>query len=172
MTTSVVAEGKIRIKRNRGEPLPEGWALDAGGEPTLDPNRFYGPPRGTILPFGGSAAHKGYALAVVVDILAGALGGSGTSRGTGRTGGNGLFIMAIDITAFTGSDEFDEQVANFVEHLKSSRLMPGFDEILVPGELEDRTRKRREKDGIEVDDETWLQLGEAGRSVGVELALD
>ncbi len=172
MTTSVVAEGKIRVKRNRGEPLPEGWALDADGEPTVDPHRFYGPPRGAILPLGGNAAHKGYALAVVVDILAGALGGGGTSRGTGRIGGNGLFIMAIDIAAFTGNDEFNEQVANFVEHLKSSRLMPGFDEILVPGELEQRTRERREKDGIAVDDETWRQLGVAGQSVGVELTLD
>jgi uncharacterized oxidoreductase len=172
MTTSVVAEGKIRVKRNRGESLPEGWALDADGEPTIDPKTFYGPPRGAILPFGGNAAHKGYALAVVVDILAGALGGGGTSCGSERSGGNGLFIMAIDIEAFTGRDRFDEEVRNFVEHLKSSRLMPGFDEILVPGEVENRTRRQREKDGIEVDDETWRQLGEAGQSVGVPLTLD
>ena len=79
--------------------------------------------------------------------------------------------MAIDIAAFTGRDHFDQEVGNFVEHLKSSRLLPGFDEILVPGELEHRTRRQREKDGIEVDDETWRQLGAAGRSVGVELAL-
>jgi uncharacterized oxidoreductase len=171
MTTSVVAEGKIRVKRNRGETLPEGWALDASGEPTTDPNRFYGPPRGAILPFGGSVGHKGYALAIVVDILAGALGGGGTSRGSDRTGGNGLFIMAIDIAAFTGPDRFDEEVENFVEYLKSSRLMPGFEEILVPGEVEQRARRQREKDGIEVDEETWKQLCAAGRSVGVEADL-
>ena len=173
MTTSVVAEGKIRVKLNRGETLPEGWALDASGQATVDPKCFYGPPMGAILPFGGNAAHKGYALAVVVDILAGALGGGGMSRGTKRTGGNGLFIMAIDVEAFTGHQHFEEEVRSFVEYLKSSRLMPGFNEILMPGEVEHRTRQQRQQDGIELDDETWRQLGEAAQSVDVApLVLD
>ena len=60
MTTSVVAEGKVRVKRNRGEPTPRGWIIDNKGRPTTDPNDLYGPPRGGILPFGGQSGHKGY----------------------------------------------------------------------------------------------------------------
>ena len=66
MTTSVVAEGKIRVKRNLGESLPNGWVVDSEGKPTTNPNVFYGPPQGAILPFGDTYAHKGYALAIAV----------------------------------------------------------------------------------------------------------
>ena len=172
MTTSVVAEGKIRVKRNLGEDIPDGWALDADGLPTNDTSAFYGPPRGAILPFGGTTAHKGYALAVVVDILSGALGGAGCSRDPEAMGGrNGVFIMAIDIAAFTGLDLFEEEVDSFVEFLKSSRLMPGFDQISLPGEIEFNMRCRKQRDGLEVDEETVRQIAEAGTAVGVQVDL-
>lgn len=169
MTTSVVAEGKIRVKRNRGEPLPEGWAIDAEGRPAKVPDDFYGPPRGAILPFGGNSAHKGYALAVVIDILSGALGGGGCSREGAPSGGNGVFLMALQIEAFTGPDRFRKEVDAFIDYLKSSRLMPGFDGILMPGEMEYRLRRKGEAEGVSVDDETWRQIAETGRKVGVEL---
>ncbi|MFT5369968.1 MAG: putative oxidoreductase, partial [Candidatus Latescibacterota bacterium] len=167
LTTSVVAEGKIRVKRNRGEDLPEGWVIDAEGNPTTDPAKFYGPPRGAILPFGGISAHKGYALSIVVDVLSGALGGSGCSREGGASGGNGVFVMVFDIGAFTGRDTFREEMDTFIDFLKSSPLMPGFEEILMPGEMEARMRAQKERDGVFVDDETWRQICEAGTSVGV-----
>ena len=169
LTTSVVAEGKIRVKRNLGEQLPEGWVIDADGNPTTDPAKFYGPPRGTILPFGGISAHKGYALSIVVDVLSGALGGAGCSREGGPSGGNGVFVMVFDIGAFTGRDTFRDEMDTFVSFLKSSPLMAGFDEILMPGEMEARMRAQKEKDGVPVDDETWRQICETGRSVGVAL---
>ncbi len=167
MTTSVVAEGKIRVKRNRGESLPEGWAIDAEGNPAVEPDDFYGPPRGAILPFGGNAAHKGYALAVVIDILSGALGGGGCSRAGAPSGGNGVFLMAIQIEAFTGAERFRQEVDAFVDYLKCSRLLPGFDEVLVPGEVEHRLRGQREAEGVVVDEETWRQIRETGEKVGV-----
>jgi len=169
MTTSVVAESKIRMKRNLGESLPEGWAIDAEGKPASEPDDFYGPPRGSILPFGGNSAHKGYALAVIIDILSGALGGGGCSREGAPSGGNGVFLMAIDIKAFTGSDKFEGDVDDFVDFLKSSRLMPGFNEILMPGDLEHGLRTKREEEGVFVDDETWRQISETGKNVGVDL---
>lgn len=169
MTTSVVAEGKIRVKRNLGEDIPEGWAVDAEGKPATKTDAFYGPPRGAILPFGGISAHKGYALAVVIDILSGALGGAGCSREGAPSGGNGVFVMAIDIKAFTGPDDFQAHVDGLVDYLKSSRLMPGFSEILVPGEVEQRLRRTREAEGVTVDDETWRQIREVGKKVGVEI---
>jgi uncharacterized oxidoreductase len=169
LTTSVVAEGKIRVKRNRGEELPEGWVIDSEGNPTTDPAKFYGPPRGAILPFGGISAHKGYALSIVVDVMSGALGGSGCSRQGGPSGGNGVFIMALDIGAFTGRDTFREEMDTFIDFLKSSPLMPGFEEILMPGEMEARMREQKERDGVFVDDETWRQICEVGTGVGVTL---
>ena len=166
MTTSVVAEGKIRVKRNRGESLPEDWAIDAEGRTVERPEDFYGPPRGAILPFGGNAAHKGYALAVVIDILSGALGGGGCSRAGAPSGGNGVFLMAIDIQAFTPPEQFRDEVDGFVGYLKSSRLMPGFDRIHLPGEIEYRLRRKGEKDGVFVDEETWRQIRETGERTG------
>ena len=170
MTTSVVAEGKIRVKRNLGESLPEGWAIDSERNPAAEPEDFYGPPRGSILPFGGNSAHKGYALAVIIDILSGALGGGGCSREGAPSGGNGVFLMALDIKAFTGNDQFEGDVDDFIDFLKSSRLMPGFSEILMPGDVEHGLRTKREAEGVFVDDETWLQICETGQKVGVELA--
>ena len=169
LTTSVVAEGKIRVKRNRGEALPEGWVIDADGNPTTDPAKFYGPPRGTILPFGGISAHKGYALSIVVDVLSGALGGSGVSREGGSSGGNGVFVMVLDIGAFTGRDTFRDEMDTFIDFLKSAPLMPGFEEILMPGEMEARMRAQKEKNGVSIDDETWRQILETGANVGVTL---
>jgi uncharacterized oxidoreductase len=171
MTSSVVAEGKIRVYRNRGEKIPEGWAVDSEGRPITDPNEFYGPPRGAILPFGGIAAHKGYALAVAVDILAGALGGAGCSRENATRLGNGVFMMALRIEAFTGRDDFKKEVEQFIRFLKSSRQMPGSTGIRMPGEIEYELRRRRETEGILVDDETWNQLSRTAQTLGVDFSL-
>ena len=169
MTSSVVAEGKIKMKRNLGEPMPDGWALDADGRPITDPEQFYGPPRGAILPFGGASAHKGFALSILVEVLSGALGGAGYSRAGQTRWGNGVFMMALDIAAFIAPDDFKRDTAAFVEWLKSSSLMAGFDQILVPGEPESRTRGQREADGVFVDEPTWQQMTEAAAKLGIEL---
>ena len=131
-------------------------------DPVERPEDFYGPPRGAILPFGGNAAHKGYALAVVIDILSGALGGGGCSRDGAPSGGNGVFLMAIDIRRLPARDRFREEVDGFVGYLKSSRLLPGFDRIHLPGEIEYRLRRERETEGVFLDEETWRQICETG----------
>ena len=87
-STSVAPEGKIRFYRNEEKTLPDGWILDAKGQPTNDPNAFYGPPRGGILPFGGTVAHKGFALSLLVEILGAAL--AGVSSTDTDTFGNGV----------------------------------------------------------------------------------
>ena len=143
--------------------------MNAQGKTITDPNEFYGPPVGAILPFGGIAAHKGYALGVAVDILSGALGGAGCSREDAERIGNGVFLLAIDIQAFTGTDDFKVEVDTFTRFLKNSRLMSGFDEINMPGEIEFKRRQRLEKEGILIDDTTWQQISETARSVSVTL---
>ncbi len=166
ITTSVVAEGKVRVMRNRGEPIPEGWILDAQGNPSTNPADLYEPP-GAMLPFGDIVAHKGFALSMMVDILSGVISNAGFSREDASRIGNGVFLTVINISTFMPIEEFAAQIKTLIEFIKSSELAPGFDEILIPGEPEARTRKKRLAEGIFIDDETWKQIIEAGKSVGI-----
>src|SRR5207244_1100221 len=93
ITTSTVAEGKVRVLRNKGLPLPEGWAILPDGTPLTDPAQMYGPPHGSLLPFGGMAGHKGFALSMMVELLSGALSRAGCTRGRGVHPGNALFLL-------------------------------------------------------------------------------
>jgi uncharacterized oxidoreductase len=169
ITTSVVAEGKIRVKRNRGEPMPPGWALNAAGEPTTDPRDLYGTPRGAILPFGGEAGHKGFGLSLMVDILAGALTGGECSQESAPRVGNALFTIAIDVAAMTPPSAFDGQVRALIDWVRSAALAPGFDAIRIPGEPEAQTEARRRVEGIPIDDETWRQIAEFASTLGVSM---
>jgi len=164
--TCAAAEGKIRIARNRGESVPEGWFIDAEGRPSTDPNDFVGPPPGALLPLGGVSAHKGYALAVLVDLLAGAVTDAGCS-GRHTRNGNAMLMVAIDIARFIPLPDFQRHVRGLVEHLQSTPLAPGATEILLPGEPEHRARQEQGERGIEVDEQTWLQTIEAAESVGL-----
>ena len=165
MTTSVVAEGKVRIKRNRGESVPAGWIVDAAGMPSTDPDDFYGEPRGSLLPFGGSMGHKGYGLGVVVELLGGALSGAGCARGASVRNGNGNFLLVVDIARFQPLDEYRAQIKAYIAYLKATRKAEGVADILMPGEIEERERERR-RDGIFVEEETWTQILACGDRVG------
>ena len=168
ITTSVVAEGKVRVKRNRGEPVPEGWIIDAAGQPSTDPADFYDEPRGSLLPFGGVMGHKGYGLGVVVELLGGALSGAGCARGRKARIGNGCFLLVIDIGRFQPFAEYAAQVRAFSDYLRSSPKAEGVDAILLPGELEKRERQRRQV-GVVVEEETWRQILDCARRVGAVL---
>jgi uncharacterized oxidoreductase len=157
-STSVAPEGKIRFYRNEGKPVPDGWILNANGEPTNDPNDFYGPPRGGILPLGADAAHKGFALSLLVEMLGSALAGVG-SRDT-EVFGNGVCFIVIDPSSFCPLDRFRKLMDETVAYVKSSPPAPGFEEVLAPGELEFRTMRRRLEAGIPVDDSTWDAIKE------------
>ncbi|MGQ9607890.1 MAG: Ldh family oxidoreductase [bacterium] len=168
ITTAVVAEGKIRVKLNRGETLPEGWIINAQGNPSTDPKDLYGPPQGAILPFGGIAGHKGYGLGFIVDVLAGALSGAGCSRADAPRFGNAVFITVINIEDFLPVDEFKGHVNNLIEYVKSSPKLPGVDEIFFPGEVEAREREKRSLKGIFVEDETWGQIIKAAKELNLD----
>ncbi len=170
MTCSVVAEGKVRVKRARGEKLPEGWILDAAGRPSTNPADLYGPPVGSLTPLGGAAGHKGFGLALIIDILSGALGGAGCSRaGSTVFGANGVYLQAINPQAFGAEEGFPKEVAALVEYVKSSPLAPGFDRIRVPGEVEHEQKLKRLRDGIEIEDETWRKIQAVAAELGVAL---
>ena len=165
--TSVAAEGKVRFHRNEGKPVPDGWILDSAGNPSNDPNDFYGPPRGGILPLGGNAGHKGFALGLLVEILGGALAGLGCQDPEGF--GNGVCFIVIDPSAFVPPDVFRRLMDETVAFMKSSPPVPGVDEVLVPGELEFRTMRKRRQLGIPIDDATLQVMQEEGRQLGVDV---
>jgi hydroxycarboxylate dehydrogenase B len=166
-STSVAPEGKIRFCRNEGKPVPDGWILDANGNATNDPNAFYGPPRGGILPLGGAAGHKGFALGLLVEILGSALAGIGTRDP--QAFGNGVCFFVVDPSAFCPLDEFRRLMDETVAYIKSSRPASGFAEVLVPGELEFRTLRQRQTDGIPVDAATLHAMREHGVRLGVDV---
>ena len=169
MTTTVVAEGKVRVKRNRDETTPDGWLLDSEGNPTNNPHLLYGDPPGSILPLGGrTAGHKGYGLNVAIELLAGVLSGSGCI-GKDQRLSNGVLLIVLDVSQFLPLDEFYREADTFAAHVKSSPTAAGFDEILFPGEIEAKVKKQRELDGIFVEDETWRQILEWGRKFGIDV---
>lgn len=164
---SAMAEGSVRVRLRRGEQLPPDCIVDAEGNPTTDPAALYGPPPGSLLPFGGPVGHKAYGLAVMVECLAGALSGAGCTSDDAPRGGNAGFFLVIDIGAFTGLDAFEQQLTGLAEWIKSSRPAPGGGEILMPGEPEACAREQRSRTGIPIDDETWGELLRVTRELGV-----
>lgn len=165
MTTSVVAGGKIDIKRVRGQQLPEGWVIDAEGKSIHDPNDF---DKGAVLPLGGiQFGHKGYGLAMMIDVLAGGLSWAGCSRQSPTRGASGVLVMAINISSFIELNEFKKEVQGLIEWVKSSPTLSGFEEIYYPGEIEEVECERREREGIYIEDETWNRITEVARELGV-----
>ena len=158
MSTSVVASGKIRVKQHRDEALPPGWLIDGEGESTTNADDFYGVPPAALLPFGGIAAHKGFGLSVIVDILAGALTGAGCSQGEDARVGNGLFVLVINVASFRGFPGFSAEIERFIEYLKSAKRAAGVDAIRMPGERGWTEQRKREREGIPIDAETWEQI--------------
>ena len=169
MTTSVVAEGKVRVKRARGEKLPEGWIFDAQGRPSTDPADFYGPPEGSLASLGGAAGYKGFGLAFMIDILSGALGGAGCSHADPPPlRGNGVLLQAIHPEAFGATESFSREVAALVAYVKSSPVAPGFDRIRIPGEVEHEAKRKRLSGGIEIEDSTWQKLQSTAAELGLK----
>ncbi len=165
MSACTIAEGKIRVALNRGVPVPENCIIDAGGRPITDPNAFYANPPGAILPIAG---HKGYGLAVLCEVLAGALTGGGCSNPANADRlVNGMLSIVLDPSVFQSDAAFAAEIERFVAWVKSSQTVSDGGEILMPGEIEDRTKAARLRDGIDLDATTWSQIVEAAASVGM-----
>ena len=169
ITTSVFPEGKVRVTQYAGKQLPEGVIVDADGNPTTDPAAFYGPPAGALLPLGGIVGHKGFALGIVAELLAGALSGAGCTGKEREQTGNGVYFQAINIEALLPYDDFIETVQEQIAWVKSARPQPGVSEVLFPGEPEYRTAQQRGEHGIPVEDSIWQEINETADSLGVTI---
>jgi len=170
MATSAVAQGKIRVAHNKREEVSPDWLLDDHGNPTSEA-RF-----GVIEPFGALRTfglYKGYGLAVVCELLGGALTGNGTWHSEDRSKKrvwNGMFTIVIDPARLGTADAFAGETTAFLESLRRSPVAPGFDKVRIAGEPERETRARREREGIPVDDNTWQEIVAAAAKLKLDRA--
>ncbi|WP_195780468.1 Ldh family oxidoreductase [Priestia megaterium] len=170
MAMTVIARGKIRLAATHGEPIPPGLALDSEGAPTTDAKKAF---EGVCLPFGGA---KGSALAMLMDLLAGVLTGANYAGEVkslyfdhSEPQNVGHLFVAIRPDLFVPQEEFEDRMDNFVNKTKEVPLAQGFDEILIPGEPEERTAIQRLKNGIPLTSEVIQSLCEEGTRQGIDL---
>jgi LDH2 family malate/lactate/ureidoglycolate dehydrogenase len=171
IANTIVARGKIYLARQKGQKIPLGWAIDNEGEPTDDPIAALS---GIILPM---AEHKGYGVAVMMDVLSGVLTGSGF--GTGVHGpyqsvhksGAGHLMIALDIAAFQPLAEFEARMGRLIAELKSVPLAKGATEILYPGEPEARHELDNRARGLWLAEETLAGLRRLASETGLEAHL-
>ncbi len=165
MSCCTIAEGKLRVAFNKGVTVPEGCIIDSTGKPTTDPKVFYVDPPGAILSVAG---HKVYALGVITEMLAGSLTGGGASTPAKKDRlANGMLSIYLDPNRFAEHDVFAGDVQEFVRWVKSSEKVTPEGQILMPGEIEEQTKARRLRDGIELDANTWQSLVDVARSLTV-----
>lgn len=175
--TSIVAEGKVLVASQGGKTLPGNVLVAADGTMSDDPELLYGPiephgPRdyrkgeGAIRAFG---EHKGSGLAFVVELLGGSLTGTGAAQ-QGRRWANGMLSIYIDPKQLDPDEFFPEDVKRYVAFFKSSRPIETGGEVLVPGEPEIRTRRKRLAEGVPLPDDTWARIVASARSVGLDEA--
>lgn len=162
-----VARGKIYLARQRGLPIPEGWAIDKEGAPTTDAQAAID---GIILPMAG---HKGYAIAVMMDMLSGVLTGSafaGEVAGpyqTERKSGAGQLMIVLDIATMQPLTEFNARMERLIRELKSVPLAQGHEEVFYPGELEARNEARNRREGLSLPDDTLADLARVAAETGI-----
>ena len=173
MATSVAARGYILLAAAEGESIPSGWAIDKRGRPTTDAKEAL---EGTVLPMAG---HKGYALALMVDVLSGVLTGAAFGRHIGRLYEDvdrpqnvGHLIGAIDIGRFVPLERFMDRIEQLAREIKSILLAEGVAQIFIPGDMEAETWERRQREGIPVTDPIRRQLEELGQRLKVPLQSD
>jgi LDH2 family malate/lactate/ureidoglycolate dehydrogenase len=180
MATSATAYGKIEIARRRRELIPEGWAIDRDGKVTTDPNGMID--GGAMLPLGSDrerGGHKGYALAMMVDILCGALSGANwgpfappfalrqeiPKRSVGK--GIGHFFGAMRIDGFIDSDEFKRQIDDYIRVFRATKPAAGTSGPLIPGDPEREAEQVRRKDGVPLILPVVEELRDISRKTGI-----
>ena len=162
MTTSMAAEGKLMVAMNRGESVPEGWIIDREGRPTTAPKDFYA--GGALLTVGG---HKGSGLSIVTDLLAGAISTGKSSDPADTVLFNNMLSIYIAPQVYDTQGTVAREVTRFLAWVKASPPLRANAPVLLPGEVERKTRAERSAHGIPLDDKTCADLVAAAASVGI-----
>jgi uncharacterized oxidoreductase len=166
--TSVMAQGKTRVAFNKGELLPPDSLLDDQGRPTREPRFGVNPPFGALLAFG---EHKGYGLALLCELLGGALAAGMTHHSEDVTQKrilNGMLTVLIDPAALADRSTFERETLTFIDWVKASPPREGFDSVRIAGEPEREKFAQRTAKGIPVDATTWNEILDAARKLGVD----
>lgn len=161
-TTTVVAEGKLQVARNKGVPVPEGTIVDRHGNPTTDPADFYA--GGALLTIAG---HKGHGLNIMADLLAGTISGGGCTAPGHTVMENAMTSIAIDPGPLVDRAAYEAEILRFAGWVTASPPKDPAQPVLMPGEMEHNTRLKRLAEGIPIDDTTWSQILEGGALCGV-----
>ena len=169
IANTAVARGKIYLARNKGEPIPDTWALSPDGAPTTDPAQAL---LGVVLPMAG---HKGYAITFLMDVLSGALTGSGVGTEVhgpyepeARSRAGHLFL-AIDPSALGDPADYEARVQRLIDEVKDVPLAQGFDEVFYPGEVEDRAEAANvAAGGVILAADSLADLRRLGADTGVD----
>ena len=166
---SRVAGGKVRLAAKKGERIPDGWIMDAEGRPSTDPNDL---PKGALLAEG----HKGYGLAVIMEVLCGALSGAAMLSSLPswlfeptKATNTGHAFIAIDVAAFTDRETFLDRIDAMRDELHAVPTATGVERVLLPGDIEASLAARR-AGGLPVPPEVIKDLVDLGERYGVDRA--
>lgn len=165
-STSAIANNKVRVALGSGTPVPPDTVIDSEGKATTDPAVMFTEPRGALLPLGG---HKGYALAVMCEILAGALSGIETAAHWPVTGGlvNNMLSIVIDPDRFPGGGRLTENIEELAHYLAQSPQAVPDQPVIMPGRIESDARVRAAKDGVGLDEGTVNALRDTVLRIGM-----
>ena len=169
MSTSVVARGKIVLMQLAGQQtIPEGWAIDADGNPTTDAGAAL---KGAVLPLGG---YKGAGLAMVIDILCGVLTGAAFGPHIvnlydegDRVQNLGHLFAAVSLDFFGPVEEFETRLDQMVREVRSQPRQPGVDRIYVPGEIEQQRAQKSARDGVPMSEAGLREMEQLAQHTGV-----
>jgi uncharacterized oxidoreductase len=165
--TSVIAQGKTRVAMNKGELVPPDHLIDDHGRPTREPRFTVVPPFGALLTFGG---HKGYGMALMCELLGGALAAGMTQRDNDSSKKrilNGMLSVLIDPDRLGDRAAFEAEASAFIDWVKASPSREGFGAVQIAGEPERAMRAKRSAEGVPVDATTWQEILDAARKLGV-----
>jgi L-2-hydroxycarboxylate dehydrogenase (NAD+) len=168
IATTVAAYGKVKVAAQKGESIPDTWMIDRNGQPITDPQKSS---EGSLLPIGG---YKGYGLAVMIGLLAGALNNAAVGKSTidfnahhDLITNTGQTIIAVDPSVFGDREQFVERVITLVNDLKASSRLPGVNQIRVPGDGAAKSMAQRLKLGIPVSPELKESLNQCAKECGI-----
>jgi uncharacterized oxidoreductase len=159
ISTSAVANGKLKVARLEQRPVSPGWIQDAQGNPTTDPNVMVADPPGALLPFGGDQAYKGFGLALLLDILIGGLsGGFCPPAPEGTIECNNVLLAVWDPSRIAGAAHFAAEADRLISSVRETPRKAGVDRIQLPGDRSAAVRAQRLAEGIPLAEAVWEQL--------------
>jgi len=167
MATTAIAQGKVLHARNKKEQVATDCLLDAEGDPTCDPLDYLN--GGSLLPFGGKQAYKGFGIALIVEIFAGILSRAKMISKDMPQDNNAAFMIAFNIESFLPLDSYFAEIETLCTDIKTSRIRDGFEEILLPGQRSNNTAEEQRKHGIQIDPCTWQNIKRIAKDLGINI---